>query len=160
MRSRIKIIGYGLATFLSMFALTLCTTEDFKNNPSIITTHTIADSEKASLRLSEGDSLRIEVFVTEESRCPIGFDCAWGGYVKVTFNFSVIEFIESYKYRTLDAVDLFKYAIGPQHPNHPDKYLFALNGNQYELTLNNVTPYPTVENEGEEKHVEFTLTQH
>lgn len=80
-------------------------------------------------------SFQVLVVSIYDSRCPSDVVCIWGGMASVTFQVGTDEF-------SLMISQSKKFSVGEKN---------------YELTLNDVTPYPSSKTANEEKKAVFTL---
>lgn len=84
-----------------------------------------------SVRLA-GTSLDMKVATVVDSRCPINARCITAGAVAVSFDATEAGQTQTVK------VDL------PAYPEKPVQKTFSVNGQSYQLTLQDVLPYPEV----------------
>lgn len=119
---------------------------------------TVINKEVVFYKVNKEGAGFIKVIVEEidENRCPADVWCFWSGYARVSFTVSGIE----------SPVDLFIQFDPEKVPNRtpdarfPESYTFSLEGRNYVLILQNVTPYPTTTNSDLEKSVQFVLNQY
>lgn len=104
----------------------------------------IAGVEQQVVYLPEGNKLYVEVTSIEDSRCPSDVFCVWAGVAHVRFSISGVG----------QPVDLnISDGSSPEGLSH----IFLFKGQRYELTLTDVTPYPTSKNAETARKAHFSV---
>lgn len=143
------ILRYAIGLLL-WYTMTSCSDDSTPGAARIsgkLESTAVAASEDVVIYDLEGKSLEVEVESIEDSRCPSDVLCVWVGSARVSFA------ITGYK----DTIDLILGAgVEPKAKSHT----FVFDGATYELTLVDVTPYPSTQNQETPKEVHFTLRSH
>lgn len=106
---------------------------------------TVTAGAHDSVVYTPGNTLSIEVISIEDSRCPADAICIWGGVAQVEFFITGI------------GQDIILYAGGGNNSRFPSTTAFLFLGRFYELTLLDVTPYPTIENSEINQKAHFSV---
>ena len=92
-----------------------------------------------------GNTLSIQVTSIEDSRCPAEFLCIWGRVAEVTFSITELE------------QDIVLYAGVGSNPQFLSSSSFNFLGQSYDLTLADVTPYPSNYNREDRQKAHFSV---
>ncbi|MFD2571197.1 hypothetical protein ACFSUS_11175 [Spirosoma soli] len=115
--------------FFSVALLGLMIACDNKENVTPQADAGVKVAYQKSVRLA-GTSLDMKVAAVTDSRCPINARCVTAGSVKVNF--------EANQDGNVQAVELDL----PAYPDKSVRKTFSLGGQSYQLTLQEVLPYP------------------
>lgn len=119
------------------------------SSTSLIGTLSISENETKTVS-HQGKNITIKATDFKESRCPINANCIWQGYasVKITFKDDVKE------------QELILCTSGCSVANIPIVDKVTLNGTTYKLKLENITPYPVLNQPSQEpKKVKVTVSE-
>lgn len=134
----------GLLLWHTMISCTEDTAWENTPIPGSFESTAIAGVEQQVVYIAEGDPFSIEVISIRDSRCPSDVVCVWAGVAQVTFSITGIG----------HPIDLY---FGMGSDPETSSYAFVFGGRSYELTLEDVTPYPTRKNTDSIRKAHFNV---
>lgn len=131
-------------TLITAVVFSACTT---KTNLSPKESFKVAENENLNFNYASNAG-KIEVTKIEDSRCPANANCVRAGEAIVTFNFELGD-------KKLTDQQLCVQCESPFEI--PEELSFKVKNINYTLKLQDVTPYPTLENSEVTKKAEFEI---
>ena len=111
-------------------------------NSSLVGIHLLKQQEVKETTES-GKTVVMAITEINDSRCPINADCVTAGFAKIK-----IKFTDEIKEQTIEICKGGCYVNALQA-----KDIISLNGNNYEVVLEEITPYPTLDKIKQETQV-------